>query len=158
MCGVGCGGGRWFQPVPAVVSVSCYVWVGSQVNANELLADITSKPPPRWWKVILADPNQMCGDLHQSDPVFPPFLSPLLLSFALSSLPLTSLKTYVTVGHLNQIYAMPKVEISPTSPLHQPLQAGAVDPTFFYLPSPRGSSLSLSAEVCGVFLPVFPSF
>lgn len=112
-----------------------------------------NKHQPLWWKVRLGDPNQVCGDL-----VFPPFLSPLLLSFPLSSPPLTSLKTYVTVGQLTQIYGMPKVELSPTSALHQPLQPGAVDPTFFYLPSPRGSSLSLSAEVCGVFLPVSPSF
>lgn len=44
-------------------------------------------------------------------------------------------------------YGMPKVELSPTSPLQQPLLSGPGDPAFFYLPSPRGSSLSLSAEV-----------
>lgn len=104
-----------------------------------------------------------CAVTSSSDLVVPPFLSPLLSShpflppLVLSSPLASSLKTYVTVGQLNQIYAMPKVELSPTSPLHQPLQAGAADPAFFYLPSPRGSSLSLSAEVCGVFFPVFPS-
>ncbi|XP_056229337.1 pleckstrin homology-like domain family B member 1 isoform X16 [Seriola aureovittata] len=53
---------------------------------------------------------------------------------------------YVTVGQLNQMYGMPKVESSPTSPLRQPLQSGAVDPAFSCLPSPHGSSLSLSVE------------
>ncbi|XP_069577570.1 pleckstrin homology-like domain family B member 1 isoform X5 [Brachyistius frenatus] len=53
---------------------------------------------------------------------------------------------YVTVGQLNQMYGMPKVESSPTSPLRQPLQSGVVDPAFSCLPSPHGSSLSLSVE------------
>ncbi|XP_029026109.1 pleckstrin homology-like domain family B member 1 isoform X4 [Betta splendens] len=53
---------------------------------------------------------------------------------------------YVTVGQLNQIYGMPKVESSPTSPLHQPLQSGAIDQVFSCIPSPHGSSLSLSME------------
>ncbi|XP_026154580.1 pleckstrin homology-like domain family B member 1 isoform X2 [Mastacembelus armatus] len=53
---------------------------------------------------------------------------------------------YVTVGQLNQVYGMPKVESSPTSPLRRPLQSGAVDPAFPCLPSPHGSSLSLSVE------------
>ncbi|XP_041655816.1 pleckstrin homology-like domain family B member 1 isoform X4 [Cheilinus undulatus] len=53
---------------------------------------------------------------------------------------------YVTVGQLNQMYGMPKVESSPTSPLRQPLQPGAVDPAFSCLPSPHGSSPSLSME------------
>ncbi|XP_031734903.1 pleckstrin homology-like domain family B member 1 [Anarrhichthys ocellatus] len=49
---------------------------------------------------------------------------------------------YVTVGQLNHMYGMPKVESSPTSPLRQPLQSGPVDPAF----SPHGSSLALSLE------------
>ncbi|XP_062241287.1 pleckstrin homology-like domain family B member 1 isoform X3 [Platichthys flesus] len=53
---------------------------------------------------------------------------------------------YVTVGQLSQMYGMPKVESSPTSPLRQPLQSGGVDPAFSCLPSPHGSSLSLSVE------------
>ncbi|KAM4743318.1 pleckstrin homology-like domain family B member 1 isoform 4-T4 [Anableps anableps] len=53
---------------------------------------------------------------------------------------------YVTVGQLNQIYGMPKVESSPTSPLCQPLHPGVVDPAFSCLPSRHGSSLSLSVE------------
>ncbi|CAI5677597.1 pleckstrin homology-like domain family B member 1 isoform X6 [Oreochromis niloticus] len=57
---------------------------------------------------------------------------------------------YVTVGQLNQMYGMPKVESSPTSPLRQPLQPGAVDPTFSCLPSPHASfpPLSLESEGC----------
>ncbi|KAM8768020.1 pleckstrin homology-like domain family B member 1 isoform 4-T4 [Acanthopagrus schlegelii] len=53
---------------------------------------------------------------------------------------------YVTVGQLNQMYGMPKVESSPTSPLRQPLQPGAINPAFSCLTSPHGSSLSLSVE------------
>lgn len=90
----------------------------------------------------------MAGDLHLFLSSFP-VSSPLLLS---------SLKACVTVGQLSQVYGMPKMELSPMSPLHQPLQSGAVDPSFFYLLAPRGSSLSLSAGVCGVFLPVFLFF
>lgn len=68
-------------------------------------------------------------------------------------------KDYVTVGQLHQMYGLPKVESSPTSPLRQPLQSGAVDPAFSCLHSPHGSSLSLSAEVCSVSLPsIFPPF
>ncbi|KAM3874795.1 pleckstrin homology-like domain family B member 1 [Diretmus argenteus] len=53
---------------------------------------------------------------------------------------------YVTVGQLSQMYGMPKVESSPTSPLRQPLRSGAVDPAFSCLSSPHSSSLSLSME------------
>ncbi|KAM8903858.1 LOW QUALITY PROTEIN: pleckstrin homology-like domain family B member 1 [Spinachia spinachia] len=53
---------------------------------------------------------------------------------------------YVTVGELNQMYGMPKVESSPTSPLRQPLQSGVGDPVFSHLPPPHGSSLSLLME------------
>ncbi|XP_068441643.1 pleckstrin homology-like domain family B member 1 isoform X2 [Clinocottus analis] len=49
---------------------------------------------------------------------------------------------YVTVNQLNQMFGMPKVESSPTSPLRQPLLSGAGDPVF----SPHGSCLSLSVE------------
>lgn len=76
-------------------------------------------------------------------------LLPLLPVFCVSP----GVKEYVTVGQLSQMYGMPKVESSPTSPLRQPLPSGAVDPAFSCLPSPHGSSLSLSVEVCGVFLP-----
>ncbi|KAI5098773.1 pleckstrin-like-like domain family B member 1 isoform X16, partial [Silurus meridionalis] len=53
---------------------------------------------------------------------------------------------YVTVGKLNQIYGMPKVDLSPTSPvrLHQP---SLTKPAFSCLPSPHGSSLSLCFEM-----------
>ncbi|XP_055735972.1 pleckstrin homology-like domain family B member 1 isoform X3 [Salvelinus fontinalis] len=52
---------------------------------------------------------------------------------------------YLTVGQLTQIFGMPKVESSPTSPL-RPLQSGAGDPAFSCLSIPHGSSLSLSVE------------
>lgn len=58
------------------------------------------------------------------------------------------------MGQLNQMYGMPKVESSPTSPLRQPLQPGAVDPTFSCLPSPHASFPPLSLEVCAVSPPV----
>ncbi|KAF4085909.1 hypothetical protein AMELA_G00100570 [Ameiurus melas] len=54
---------------------------------------------------------------------------------------------YVTVGQLNQIYGMPKVDSSPTSPA-QSRQPTVSEPTFSCLPSPHGSSLSLCFEVC----------
>ncbi|XP_029301913.1 pleckstrin homology-like domain family B member 1 isoform X2 [Cottoperca gobio] len=60
--------------------------------------------------------------------------------------PSSPTEEYVTVGQLNQMYGMPKVESSPTSPLRQPLQSGAVNPAFSCLSSPHGSALSLSVE------------
>ncbi|XP_077064879.1 pleckstrin homology-like domain family B member 1 isoform X39 [Siphateles boraxobius] len=53
---------------------------------------------------------------------------------------------YVTVGQLNQIYGMPKVESSPTSPI-QLLHPSLADSAFSCLPTPHGSSLTLSFEV-----------
>uniref|UniRef100_UPI003AADDBFD pleckstrin homology-like domain family B member 1 n=1 Tax=Centroberyx gerrardi TaxID=166262 RepID=UPI003AADDBFD len=67
-------------------------------------------------------------------------------SFAIDAALAGPSEEYVTVGQLNQMYGMPKVESSPTSPLRQPLQSGAVDPAFSCLSSPHGSSLSLSVE------------
>lgn len=84
--------------------------------------------------------------------VFPPLLVLLTCPFLLLPILCSPMKEYVTVGQLNHIYGMPKVESSPTSPLRQPLQPGAVDPAF----SRHGSSLSLSVEVC-LLLPSFPS-
>ncbi|XP_077064850.1 pleckstrin homology-like domain family B member 1 isoform X13 [Siphateles boraxobius] len=52
---------------------------------------------------------------------------------------------YVTVGQLNQIYGMPKVESSPTSPI-QLLHPSLADSAFSCLPTPHGSSLTLSFE------------
>ncbi|XP_035770943.1 pleckstrin homology-like domain family B member 1 [Neolamprologus brichardi] len=63
--------------------------------------------------------------------------------------PSSPAEDYVTVGQLNQMYGMPKVESSPTSPLRQPLQPGAVDPTFSCLPSPHASFPPLSLESDG---------
>uniref|UniRef100_A0A3Q2SV15 Pleckstrin homology-like domain family B member 1 n=1 Tax=Fundulus heteroclitus TaxID=8078 RepID=A0A3Q2SV15_FUNHE len=59
----------------------------------------------------------------------------------------TMREEYVTVGQLSQIYGMPKVESSPTSPLRQPLHPGAVGPAFSCPPTRHGSSLSLSVEL-----------
>ncbi|KAG7322138.1 hypothetical protein KOW79_014996 [Hemibagrus wyckioides] len=52
---------------------------------------------------------------------------------------------YVTVGQLNQIYGMPKVDSSPTSPA-QLRRPTFTEPAFSCLPSPHGSSLSLCFE------------
>ncbi|XP_052432054.1 pleckstrin homology-like domain family B member 1 isoform X12 [Carassius gibelio] len=67
------------------------------------------------------------------------------LSLALDPAVTAPREEYVTVGQLNQIYGMPKVESSPTSPI-QLLQSSLADSAFSCLPSPRGSSLSLSFE------------
>lgn len=98
-------------------------------------------------KCLLSEP----GVFLPCFPLLPASLTcrlPLLSSVPVCArLPLV--KEYVTVGQLNQMYGMPKVESSPTSPLRQqPLQCGAVDPAFSCLPSPHGSSLSLAVEVC----------
>ncbi|KAK9962013.1 hypothetical protein ABG768_007399 [Culter alburnus] len=68
------------------------------------------------------------------------------LSLALDPAVTAPREEYVTVGQLNQIYGMPKVESSPTSPI-QLLQTSLADSAFSCLPSPHGSSLSLSFEV-----------
>ncbi|XP_016304505.1 pleckstrin homology-like domain family B member 1 [Sinocyclocheilus anshuiensis] len=67
------------------------------------------------------------------------------LSLALDPAVTAPCEEYVTVGQLNHIYGMPKVESSPTSPI-QLLQSSLADSAFSYLPSPHGSSLSLSFE------------
>lgn len=82
----------------------------------------------------------------------PPHLDNISSLLSLSSSSVTFKKNYVTVGKLNQIYGMPKVESSPTSPLHQPLQSEAVDSAFSCLPSAHGSFPPFSAEVCFSFL------
>ncbi|XP_073779661.1 pleckstrin homology-like domain family B member 1 isoform X36 [Danio rerio] len=66
------------------------------------------------------------------------------LSLALDPAETAPREEYVTVGQLNQMYGMPKVESSPTSPV-QSVQPSLAD--FPRLPSPHGSSLSLSFEV-----------
>ncbi|XP_055022780.1 pleckstrin homology-like domain family B member 1 isoform X4 [Boleophthalmus pectinirostris] len=70
-------------------------------------------------------------------------------TFAIDTALAVPCEEYVTVGQLNQMYGMPKVESSPTSPLRQPqaLQSGTVDPAYPCLPPHHGSSLSLSVEV-----------
>ncbi|XP_051965985.1 pleckstrin homology-like domain family B member 1 [Xyrauchen texanus] len=67
------------------------------------------------------------------------------LSLALDPAVTAPREEYVTVGQLNQIYGMPKVESSPTSPA-QLLQSSLADSAFSCLHSPHGSSLSLSFE------------
>ncbi|XP_059931457.1 pleckstrin homology-like domain family B member 1 isoform X2 [Gadus macrocephalus] len=58
----------------------------------------------------------------------------------------TMKEEYVTVGQLSQMYGMPKVESSPTSPPHRPLQASAGDRVFPRLPSLYRSTPCLSME------------
>ncbi|KAK0131168.1 Pleckstrin y-like domain family B member 1 [Merluccius polli] len=58
----------------------------------------------------------------------------------------TMKEEYVTVGQLSQMYGMPKVESSPTSPLHHPLQAYAGDRVNPRLSSLHSSSPCLSME------------
>lgn len=70
------------------------------------------------------------------------------MSFFLSLCSYRNVQEYVTVNQLNQMYGMPKVELSPTSPFHQPNQSAAVNPAFSCLLSPHGSSHSLSVKVC----------
>ncbi|XP_051535072.1 pleckstrin homology-like domain family B member 1 [Myxocyprinus asiaticus] len=67
------------------------------------------------------------------------------LSLALDLAVTAPHEEYVTVAQLNQIYGMPKVESSPTSPV-QLLQSSLADSAFSCLPSPHGSSVSLSFE------------
>ncbi|XP_056330475.1 pleckstrin homology-like domain family B member 1 isoform X14 [Danio aesculapii] len=67
------------------------------------------------------------------------------LSLALDPAETAPREEYVTVGQLNQMYGMPKVESSPTSPV-QSVQPSLADSAFPRLPSPHGSSLSLSFE------------
>ncbi|KAJ8397186.1 hypothetical protein AAFF_G00440200 [Aldrovandia affinis] len=54
-------------------------------------------------------------------------------------------RDYVTVGQLNQIFGMPKVDDSPTSPV-QSFQSVISDSAFSCHTPPQGSSLSLSVE------------
>ncbi|XP_041923799.1 pleckstrin homology-like domain family B member 1 isoform X2 [Alosa sapidissima] len=71
-------------------------------------------------------------------------------TFPKNSNTLKEAKDYITVGQINQIYGMPKVESSPTSPLHaSPFAsvAAAADSILSCLPSPYSSSLSLSPEM-----------
>ncbi|XP_051934770.1 pleckstrin homology-like domain family B member 1 isoform X4 [Hippocampus zosterae] len=61
---------------------------------------------------------------------------------------------YVTVSHLSQMYGMPKVESSPTSPLCHPLQSEAVDTTFSCSPSSPNISWSFPVESEGIRPPL----
>ncbi|KAG7471392.1 hypothetical protein MATL_G00124060 [Megalops atlanticus] len=57
----------------------------------------------------------------------------------------TMKEEYVTVGQLNQIFGMPKVESSPTSPV-QSFQSAIADSAYSCHTPPHGSTLSLSVE------------
>ncbi|XP_019716790.1 pleckstrin homology-like domain family B member 1 isoform X9 [Hippocampus comes] len=57
---------------------------------------------------------------------------------------------YVTVSHLSQMYGMPKVESSATSPFRHPLQSEAVDTTFSCSPSSPNISWSFPVECEGI--------
>ncbi|KAJ8276649.1 hypothetical protein COCON_G00084010 [Conger conger] len=57
----------------------------------------------------------------------------------------TMKEEYVTVSQLNQIFGMPKVDPSPTSPV-QSFQSVVADSAFSCHTTPHGSSLSLSVE------------
>ncbi|XP_064206961.1 pleckstrin homology-like domain family B member 1 isoform X4 [Anguilla rostrata] len=59
--------------------------------------------------------------------------------------PINPEEEYVTVSQLNQIFGMPKVDPSPTSPV-QSFQSVVADSTFSCHTTPHGSSLSLSVE------------
>lgn len=61
-------------------------------------------------------------------------------------------KEYVTVSQLNQLFGMPTVDPSPTSPV-QSFQAIVADPVVFRHTSQCGSSQPLTIEVCA---PLFP--
>ncbi|XP_030632001.1 LOW QUALITY PROTEIN: pleckstrin homology-like domain family B member 1 [Chanos chanos] len=74
-----------------------------------------------------------------------PSSAPQCLNLALDPAVATPREEYVTVGQLNQMYGMPRVESSPTSPV-QSLQSALADPAFSCLSSPHGSSLALPFE------------
>ncbi|XP_061103686.1 pleckstrin homology-like domain family B member 1 isoform X4 [Conger conger] len=59
--------------------------------------------------------------------------------------PVNPEEEYVTVSQLNQIFGMPKVDPSPTSPV-QSFQSVVADSAFSCHTTPHGSSLSLSVE------------
>ncbi|XP_036415906.1 pleckstrin homology-like domain family B member 1 isoform X4 [Colossoma macropomum] len=71
--------------------------------------------------------------------------APYFYTSSCSLYPSRPRENYVTVGQLNQIYGMPKVDSSPTSPALS-RQPTFTEPAFSCLPSPHGSSLSLSFE------------
>ncbi|XP_036005298.1 pleckstrin homology-like domain family B member 1 isoform X7 [Fundulus heteroclitus] len=98
--------------------------------------------------LLMSGAELLLGDARSSQTSLcgasPSFLQPSPLCQLFPSSPT---EEYVTVGQLSQIYGMPKVESSPTSPLRQPLHPGAVGPAFSCPPTRHGSSLSLSVEL-----------
>ncbi|XP_048839311.1 pleckstrin homology-like domain family B member 1 isoform X6 [Brienomyrus brachyistius] len=57
----------------------------------------------------------------------------------------TMKEDYITLSQVNQIFGMPKVDPSPTSPV-QSFHSVVAEPAFSCYTTPRGSSLSLSTE------------
>lgn len=154
-----CWGWMIWSEAPCISQTLMWsVWtvLSSAVCYNALSVSFQTLPPsltPSWCRRSLSVLDMSPSCCWRVSSLLSVFLLPLCVcvcdAFG---------KEYVTVGQLNQMYGMPKVESSPTSPLRQPLQSGAADPAFSCLPSPHGSSLSLSVEVCPVstFLSSFP--
>nr|XP_023672103.1 pleckstrin homology-like domain family B member 1 isoform X2 [Paramormyrops kingsleyae] len=69
--------------------------------------------------------------------------APHCLSLAVG--PAASCEDYITLSQVNQIFGMPKVDPSPTSPV-QSFHSVVAEPAFSCYTTPRGSSLSLSTE------------
>ncbi|XP_053729345.1 pleckstrin homology-like domain family B member 1 isoform X2 [Synchiropus splendidus] len=113
----------------------------SYLHPSPLCQLLPSSPTEEYMK--LSDVHKMYGGGGRSRHDKP---NSQTASFAVDAALAGACEEYVTVGQLNQMYGMPKVESSPTSPLRQPLQPGSLDPAFSCLPSPHGSSLSLSSE------------
>ncbi|KAJ8347779.1 hypothetical protein SKAU_G00263680 [Synaphobranchus kaupii] len=90
----------------------------------------------------LSDVYKMCGNGCPDNPMAAS--APHCLSLAIA--PVAPSEEYVTVSQLNQIFGMPKVDPSPTSPV-QSFQSVVADSAFSCHTTPHGSSLSLSVEV-----------
>ncbi|XP_035289148.1 pleckstrin homology-like domain family B member 1 isoform X17 [Anguilla anguilla] len=89
----------------------------------------------------LSDVYKLCGNGCPDNPMATS--APHCLSLAIA--PVAPSEEYVTVSQLNQIFGMPKVDPSPTSPV-QSFQSVVADSTFSCHTTPHGSSLSLSVE------------
>ncbi|KAJ8386590.1 hypothetical protein AAFF_G00168220 [Aldrovandia affinis] len=89
----------------------------------------------------LSDVYKMCGNGCPDNPKAA--AAPHCLSLAVA--PVAPSEEYVTVSQLNQIFGMPKVDPSPTSPV-QSFQSVVADSAFSCHTTPHGSSLSLSVE------------
>ncbi|XP_028820902.1 pleckstrin homology-like domain family B member 1 isoform X5 [Denticeps clupeoides] len=102
-----------------------------------------TKPLQEFWEAT--DICKMYGRDFHGNHAQPARSSRPCLSLSPDSTVTNTREEYITVGQLNEIYGMPKVESSPTSPV-QSLQSLAPDSAFSCLPSPHGSFLSLSVK------------